>query len=263
MRLDGHLSLNGLFAYSFSAETIEKTCEKCQCKLATITHRLVKPPKVLVLHLKRFRVNATGTSYDKIVDIVQIDTRLDISPFAAFSKKPPHTEPEGAAEADVQPKEAAETDDTAASIPSTSSPSRKRKREDQKADGKEGNARKKAKTDDELLKEAITASEQSFKAEQERYLSAVSTVTTTEKTQSTKSTKETKVGKDYSYVLCCSVVHLGSTASGGHYICDAFDFKNKQWTSYNDSVSTKILRSRVIAKDRAKGGYLYFYIPTP
>jgi ubiquitin C-terminal hydrolase len=57
---------------------LERRCEKCQHDVASVEHRVVEMPRVLILHLKRFQVNADSTSYDKLTSAVNIIKDLDI-----------------------------------------------------------------------------------------------------------------------------------------------------------------------------------------
>ncbi len=54
-------------------------CEKCKYKVAIQKRRLKKLPRILVIHLKRFRPSPSDPTFvDKIFDPVKIDKSLII-----------------------------------------------------------------------------------------------------------------------------------------------------------------------------------------
>ncbi|XP_076313400.1 ubiquitin carboxyl-terminal hydrolase 37-like isoform X2 [Tachypleus tridentatus] len=63
----------------------------------------------------------------------------------------------------------------------------------------------------------------------------------------------------YSYQLCAIVSHVGRTAQSGHYLCDVYDFSQKQWWYYNDDV-VKERTSEEVLGDRQTTGYMFFYV---
>jgi len=78
-----------LLTHFFQREQVEKTCEKCMCTTASVRHEIVTPPKVLVLHMKRFVPNVALQTYDKCFHPVRIDEQLDIGPVCAQQPEAP------------------------------------------------------------------------------------------------------------------------------------------------------------------------------
>eukprot|EP00928_Gymnodinium_smaydae_P018134 TRINITY_DN16900_c0_g1_i1.p1 TRINITY_DN16900_c0_g1~~TRINITY_DN16900_c0_g1_i1.p1 ORF type:complete len:584 (+),score=156.32 TRINITY_DN16900_c0_g1_i1:69-1820(+) len=66
----------------FAAEAVDHTCERCGCREASLTKRIQKAPRTLVLHLKRFVPNMMRMRYEKRLDDVELPIKLDLSPFA-------------------------------------------------------------------------------------------------------------------------------------------------------------------------------------
>jgi uncharacterized UBP type Zn finger protein len=52
--------LQGLLNAFFAPDAVEVACEKCDGRSATVEHRIVKLPRVLTLHLKRFDHSSAG-----------------------------------------------------------------------------------------------------------------------------------------------------------------------------------------------------------
>ncbi|KAH0506460.1 ubiquitin carboxyl-terminal hydrolase 26 [Microtus ochrogaster] len=65
-------------------------------------------------------------------------------------------------------------------------------------------------------------------------------------------------GDNY-YRLINIISHIGSSPHGGHYINDAFDFRKKNWFTYNDPHVTKI-QEELMQKARLSTGYVFFYM---
>ncbi|XP_049977620.1 ubiquitin carboxyl-terminal hydrolase 26 isoform X1 [Alexandromys fortis] len=65
--------------------------------------------------------------------------------------------------------------------------------------------------------------------------------------------------EDNHYRLINIISHIGSSPHGGHYINDAFDFRNKNWFTYSDPHVTKI-QEELIQKARLSTGYVFFYM---
>lgn len=61
------------------------------------------------------------------------------------------------------------------------------------------------------------------------------------------------------YKLVGIVNHHGLNTESGHYTCDCYDFKSKQWRSYDDS-SVKDVSENAVHNSRSKSGYIVFYM---
>jgi uncharacterized UBP type Zn finger protein len=62
---------------------LEKSCE-CGNNTATVTHKLVTLPRVLILHLKRFKANIDARTYSKCFTEIKPDTLIDLGTYIAL-----------------------------------------------------------------------------------------------------------------------------------------------------------------------------------
>lgn len=72
-------SLTGMLRTYFDRELLEVKCEKCGAVAAHMEKHLTAPPRVLVLHLKRFTPNLEKQRYDKQHQHVDIPSTLDLN----------------------------------------------------------------------------------------------------------------------------------------------------------------------------------------
>uniref|UniRef100_A0A8C6T917 Ubiquitin specific peptidase 37 n=1 Tax=Neogobius melanostomus TaxID=47308 RepID=A0A8C6T917_9GOBI len=70
-------------------EEIEYSCEKCNGKAATVTHKFSKLPRVLILHLKRYSFNAQLSLNSKLGQQVLIPRYLTLSSHCTDSTRAP------------------------------------------------------------------------------------------------------------------------------------------------------------------------------
>ncbi|XP_053733455.1 ubiquitin carboxyl-terminal hydrolase 37 [Synchiropus splendidus] len=75
----------------FRMEEIEYSCEKCNGKAATVTHKFSKLPRVLILHLKRYSFNAQLSMNSKLGQQVVIPRYLTLLSHCTESTRPPIT----------------------------------------------------------------------------------------------------------------------------------------------------------------------------
>lgn len=73
----------------FRMEEIEYSCEKCNGKAATVTHKFSKLPRVLILHLKRYSFNAQLSLNSKLGQQVLIPRHLTLSSHCTDSTRAP------------------------------------------------------------------------------------------------------------------------------------------------------------------------------
>ncbi|KAJ8255464.1 hypothetical protein COCON_G00193280 [Conger conger] len=73
----------------FRIEEIEYSCEKCSGKLATVTHKFSKLPRVLILHLKRYSYNTQLSLNSKLGQQVIIPKYLTLRFHCTDSTRPP------------------------------------------------------------------------------------------------------------------------------------------------------------------------------
>lgn len=73
----------------FRMEEIEYSCEKCNGKAASVTHKFSKLPRVLILHLKRYSFNAQLSLNSKLGQQVLIPRFLTLSSHCTDSTRAP------------------------------------------------------------------------------------------------------------------------------------------------------------------------------
>lgn len=73
----------------FRMEEIEYSCEKCNSKAATVTHKFSKLPRVLILHLKRYSFNAQLSMNSKLGQQVVIPRYLTLLSHCSEATRPP------------------------------------------------------------------------------------------------------------------------------------------------------------------------------
>uniref|UniRef100_A0A671U501 Ubiquitin carboxyl-terminal hydrolase n=1 Tax=Sparus aurata TaxID=8175 RepID=A0A671U501_SPAAU len=73
----------------FRMEEIEYSCEKCNGKAATVTHKFSKLPRVLILHLKRYSFNAQLSLNSKLGQQVVIPRYLTLLSHCTETTRPP------------------------------------------------------------------------------------------------------------------------------------------------------------------------------
>ncbi|KAM4608577.1 ubiquitin carboxyl-terminal hydrolase 37 [Polymixia lowei] len=73
----------------FRMEEIEYSCEKCNGKAATVTHKFSKLPRVLILHLKRYSFNAQLSLNSKLGQQVLIPRYLTLLSHCTEATRPP------------------------------------------------------------------------------------------------------------------------------------------------------------------------------
>nr|XP_046218697.1 ubiquitin carboxyl-terminal hydrolase 37-like [Oncorhynchus gorbuscha]XP_046218698.1 ubiquitin carboxyl-terminal hydrolase 37-like [Oncorhynchus gorbuscha]XP_046218699.1 ubiquitin carboxyl-terminal hydrolase 37-like [Oncorhynchus gorbuscha] len=73
----------------FRIEEIEYSCEKCSGKVATVTHKFSRLPRVLILHLKRYSFNAQLSLNSKLGQQVMIPRYLTLLSHCTDSTRPP------------------------------------------------------------------------------------------------------------------------------------------------------------------------------
>uniref|UniRef100_A0A4W5P2M7 Ubiquitin carboxyl-terminal hydrolase n=1 Tax=Hucho hucho TaxID=62062 RepID=A0A4W5P2M7_9TELE len=73
----------------FRMEEIEYSCEKCNRKAATVTHKFSRLPRVLILHLKRYSFNAQLSLNSKLGQQVMIPRYLTLLSHCTDTTQPP------------------------------------------------------------------------------------------------------------------------------------------------------------------------------
>uniref|UniRef100_A0A8C7M414 Ubiquitin carboxyl-terminal hydrolase n=1 Tax=Oncorhynchus kisutch TaxID=8019 RepID=A0A8C7M414_ONCKI len=73
----------------FRIEEIEYLCEKCSGKVATVTHKFSRLPRVLILHLKRYSFNAQLSLNSKLGQQVMIPRYLTLLSHCTDATRPP------------------------------------------------------------------------------------------------------------------------------------------------------------------------------
>ncbi|XP_033629611.1 ubiquitin carboxyl-terminal hydrolase 37-like [Asterias rubens] len=62
----------------FREEGIEYACGECDCKQAIVTHKFTKLPRVIIIHLKRYKFDADAFQYSKLRRRILIPRYLSV-----------------------------------------------------------------------------------------------------------------------------------------------------------------------------------------
>eukprot|EP00931_Biecheleriopsis_adriatica_P103920 TRINITY_DN78703_c0_g1_i1.p1 TRINITY_DN78703_c0_g1~~TRINITY_DN78703_c0_g1_i1.p1 ORF type:complete len:603 (-),score=107.75 TRINITY_DN78703_c0_g1_i1:4-1770(-) len=81
----GACSLSSMLSAYFQRELVEAKCAHCTATAANMEKCLTEPPRVLVLHLKRFIPNIEKQCYEKQHQSVDIPSQLDLSSVGSCS----------------------------------------------------------------------------------------------------------------------------------------------------------------------------------
>ncbi|KAK2495475.1 hypothetical protein MC885_021484 [Smutsia gigantea] len=82
------VSIQSALDIFFKAEELEYECEKCKCKSSVLQQKLIRLPRVLIVHLKRYSFNEFF-SLSKDNQEVAIPRYLTLSPYCNGNTKPP------------------------------------------------------------------------------------------------------------------------------------------------------------------------------
>lgn len=78
----------------FDAEEVEHICDECKAERAIFSHVIKSVPRVLVIHMKRFKANVEKMTYDKLSLPFQINNEIDLSEFCSIDATPPLPSPQ-------------------------------------------------------------------------------------------------------------------------------------------------------------------------
>eukprot|EP00730_Choanoeca_flexa_P004852 TRINITY_DN11819_c4_g5_i1.p1 TRINITY_DN11819_c4_g5~~TRINITY_DN11819_c4_g5_i1.p1 ORF type:complete len:640 (+),score=159.23 TRINITY_DN11819_c4_g5_i1:30-1949(+) len=235
-------SLETLLKQSFQRETVEYKCEHCQHDVSTFSHEIVSLPRCLIVTLKRFSFDLATQQRSKTRNPVNVLKDLSL---------------EGLVSADVEAPKPFESKLAAGTL--------KRALFEEKAEEDDNDMLRKAQ-EESLLSLSPAQVEQLDEKTQLRYalLTSKAESPSSAPTASSRSTDDEtpdriarKTGP-LDYRLMAVTRHSG-TATGGHYICDAFDLASGKWRTFDDSVVRP--RDWSSVKSRAeRDGYLLFYV---
>eukprot|EP00727_Mastigamoeba_balamuthi_P005559 m51a1_g1622 putative ubiquitin carboxyl-terminal hydrolase 37 isoform x1 (1199) ;mRNA; f:240986-245559 len=268
--------LDELLEAMFKPEERERKCEKCSGDKAEATFVLVKLPRVLVIHLKRFVPDASGT-YRKNSRPVSCQADLDLEKYTAPDAANPT--PFVLADADNHASNKRPADSS-----NSSAPEAKRKRlvdtledvfdvdsRDVLLDPVPGISRdapappgRGSRSEEDDLQEAIRLSELEARraadaknaAEDEDEQLRQAMRESAAQFALDEALKESATAPACKYGLRCIVRHRGATACSGHYIA-IVRVNNDAWKKFDDSISQATQDATLSADGE---GYLYFYV---
>jgi len=87
------LDLVSLIRMFFESEVVDHVCEQCSHGQAIFSHAIKALPRVLVVHLKRFRADMETRTYEKLCFPVDINQVIDLGEFCAVDTAPPTPSP--------------------------------------------------------------------------------------------------------------------------------------------------------------------------
>jgi len=73
----------------FEDEDVEKVCNKCSCSTAEMKHNFLRLPRILVLHLKRFKLDSSAKTFTKITDKISMPTSIDLGNYCTDKTRNP------------------------------------------------------------------------------------------------------------------------------------------------------------------------------
>lgn len=77
----------------FESEVVEHTCEECKHDQAVFSHVIKSLPRVLVVHVKRFRANVDLRTYEKLQAPIDANPTLDLGEYCSKDTSPPTPSP--------------------------------------------------------------------------------------------------------------------------------------------------------------------------
>lgn len=89
VRANDQAHLQQLFNLYFSSEDVEYSCTECDGRSASLSHKLGRLPRVLILHLKRYGYNTHLSKNSKRVDNIRIPRFIDVGELCADEVEPP------------------------------------------------------------------------------------------------------------------------------------------------------------------------------
>jgi len=288
---DSSLDMKYLMRQFFRPEEVEHICEQCGQEDARLFHYIEALPRVLVVHLKRFRVNVEKMIFEKSRIPVLPNQYLKLDEFCSPETQPPspvkkiiHKElnktiPEvktnGFKPSNLllelvestkpSPKKDLWFDNSFEPDSDTSileSPvSRKlflNEEETLREEGEDlqmkwalGESKKVSNPDDDDLQKALELSLKEIQPDIDLPVIPV---------DNDDGLPIEGLNLPSTYSLRSVVSHLGTGASYGHYVCDVWDPKNNVWKCFNDSVMTETGSFLNLRKKVACDGYLFFYV---
>eukprot|EP00747_Dinoflagellata_sp_TGD_P162365 gnl/TRDRNA2_/TRDRNA2_179866_c0_seq1.p1 gnl/TRDRNA2_/TRDRNA2_179866_c0~~gnl/TRDRNA2_/TRDRNA2_179866_c0_seq1.p1 ORF type:complete len:605 (+),score=80.15 gnl/TRDRNA2_/TRDRNA2_179866_c0_seq1:77-1891(+) len=218
-------SLEDMLAAYFADEVLEAKCERCGAPAAHMQKQVTAPPRILVLHLKRFVPNIQKQRYDKQHQSVDIPSSLDLH--ACMRRRQHHTGPA--------------TVNTAASPDKISGPVGA---EAPDADAQTGKSSPSSRLPARPL---ATVSEDGAGSLQPRWGEGEDAVPSPAKADSC----------ELVYDLRSVVAHDGASPHSGHYVCHALS-ESGAWRLYDDS----LVKDMPAGHEKTLGSkaYILFYV---
>ena len=275
------LDINSLMRLFFESEEVEHTCEECKHDRAIFSHVIKSLPRVLVVHLKRFKVNTDKMTYEKLALPIHINRTLDLGEFCSIDALPPVPSPIKK----IDPRRpSGEFIDVTSFYSSPLIPAH--------LNGASSSKRKlfedeeEVLTEAEQLKRALAASlhddyeddmKKAVKNSMKDSGMAVSQSPSQSQSQPPPWPPEQQALSGHSqslddvlplrgakrhagFTLHSVVSHIGQTAHNGHYVCDVLDDRTKKWKCYNDSLMSEVGDHEALNHKRKQMGYLFFYL---
>jgi len=218
-------SLRDMLAAYFSAEVLEAKCESCGHPKAQMKKRLSVPPRVLVLHLKRFVPNFEKQCYEKQHQVVEIPMRFELDASISRSASPaPSNQPASSALAGE-----------AVRLP----------------------ARPLARTLSQEAADAPAPSPEVSSPAAAPGLTSAAPAPTSETREAGRTTAGPATPLTYS--LRSVVAHEGASPHSGHYVCYA-QGDNGRWRLYDDSIVSELGAERNLEQEFGRKAYILFYV---
>ncbi|KAK4319167.1 hypothetical protein Pmani_009869 [Petrolisthes manimaculis] len=267
------------------ADERELKCTKCDHNQSSVVTSVTRPPRVLIIQLKRYEYKAEQHESIKRSSRVQVNKWLTLdSHMTDLTSSPSYWDPHTSSLVTPRsPKQATLTVRNLSSelnvcegvkdqdeLPDLSSPS--------KVSGSMITQTSAADKEEEELQEVmrrsmddVGASREEDEIQQAIRLSLQELgMSYTHENQAeegeevdTKSEKVVKANTEdgcHTYRLISIISHFGLTTNTGHYVADVYNAEEDTWLHYDDECVSKISESVVFAEGRQKNGYIFFYI---
>jgi hypothetical protein len=285
-----------LLARAFAAETgVERACEACGGRSATLARALHRLPRVLVLHLKRFKATPTatgGVAFTKCCRRVAAPATLSLAPHVrgAGAPRPPPAlvqpavatagAPASGAAASAPASawaEAGDDSDLAAALAASAADADARAAAAENAALAEALAASAADAEERALAGGAAASQAArpppdADAETPRpggggggggHADAADVAERLSDSEESSSPRRAPENVSLSYKLHGLVSHVGASAAAGHYTADVLDAVTRVWRRHDDARVSTVSEAAVFSEAAQESAYLLVYVHVP
>uniref|UniRef100_A0A5S6QK77 Ubiquitin carboxyl-terminal hydrolase n=1 Tax=Trichuris muris TaxID=70415 RepID=A0A5S6QK77_TRIMR len=296
-QLQSRHSLQTLVSKFFLEETISYTCAHCGCSETVVHHRITKLPRILILHVKRYKYNEESRESEKAKNAIGIPTFLtlqdycvadafDSADLTASTKKLTsfQTLSPGMSNADfrfstrrgssstrrrlfedndslnisLSKRSAEEPLSGVPKRPALSTSAEYPMEEELIVDDDFNDSEYQKQLSEAIRQSLLESSNRDMTTDSMDSVDAASFFCTNSVLSEIEE-NETEGFLPRSFRLSAVVSHIGYSSTTGHYVSDVFDWKERDWYCYDDSTVSRTSEHNV-QKKREKNGYIFFYV---